>query len=41
VGRTCSTHGGGETLGVGRMIKLRWPLGDRDRWGKLDSDGSG
>jgi hypothetical protein len=30
-----------EDVGVGGRITLRWTLGDRDRWGELDSAGSG
>jgi hypothetical protein len=30
-----------EDLGVGGRITLRWTLGSRDRWGELDSAGSG
>jgi hypothetical protein len=30
-----------EDLGIGGRITLRWTLGDRDRWGELDSAGSG
>jgi len=30
-----------ENLGVGGQITLRWTLGSRDQWGKLDSAGSG
>jgi hypothetical protein len=31
-----------EDLGIGGRITLRWTLErDRDRWGKLDSAGSG
>jgi hypothetical protein len=30
-----------EDLGVGGMITFRWTLGSRDRWGDLDSAGSG
>jgi hypothetical protein len=28
-------------LGVGGRITLRWTLGNRDRWGEMDSAGSG
>jgi hypothetical protein len=30
-----------EDLGVSGRITLRWTLGCRDRWGELDSAGSG
>jgi hypothetical protein len=30
-----------EDLSVGGRITLRWTLGSRDRWGGLDSSGSG
>jgi hypothetical protein len=30
-----------EDLGVGGRITLSWTLGNRDRWGELDSAGSG
>jgi hypothetical protein len=30
-----------EDIGVGGRITLSWTLGDRDRWGELDSAGSG
>jgi len=30
-----------EDLSVGGRISLRWNLNDRDRWGELDSAGSG
>jgi hypothetical protein len=30
-----------EEQGVGGRITLRWTLGSRDRWGELDSAGSG
>jgi hypothetical protein len=30
-----------EDLSVGGRITLRWTLGSRDRWGELDSPGSG
>jgi hypothetical protein len=29
-----------ENVGVGGRITLSWTLGDRDRWGELDSAGS-
>jgi hypothetical protein len=29
-----------EDLGVGGRITLSWTLGNRDRWGELDSAGS-
>jgi hypothetical protein len=30
-----------EDVGVCGRITLKWTLGDRDRWGELDSAGSG
>jgi len=30
-----------ENLGVDGRITLRWTLGRKDRWGELDSAGSG